>query len=282
MEPIVGLIFYLLFFLWELILLIRYLRLIVEKTYVPKLKLKKEEMQMEYLPEEIIHMISIDKGNYFSESMSKVNSVILLELFRNSDLKTEIKDDKLGNLKISKRKDLPIVEQEILNLFQSTEKKNQNKEPIKMNQMKWKVFGYQKVRSISEKINETMKENLNKRKFLNKVAFENIERISKELFFNFILLFIIIGITYLSFIPTVFGLIFAVLITLANMVFGFWAKKRISRYTKKGVDELTKIKFFGDALLESLKEAKGETKFEIAEDYYSYAYALRNSKRIYA
>lgn len=52
------------------------------------------------------------------------------------------------------------------------------------------------------------------------------------------------------------------------------ARKRISRYTKKGVEELDKIKMFGDALLDSMKEAEGETKYQIIEEYYPYAYAL--------
>lgn len=92
--------------------------------------------------------------------------------------------------------------------------------------MKWKVFGYQKVRDVSNLINQELKEKLKEKKLLNKTAFENIERITKEIFLNFILLFVVYGITYLSFIPTMVGMMIAILFTLCNMTLRIFGKKK--------------------------------------------------------
>ncbi len=182
---------------------------------------------MDYLPEEIVHMLSIEKANYFSESMAKVNSVILLKLFQNGALKTKIEEsDRVKLLKVSKEKNLPKVEQQILTLFQEADKKKKKGTELQLNQMKWKVFGYQKVRDVSNLINQELKEKLKEKKLLNKTAFENIERITKEIFLNFILLFVVYGITYLSFIPTMVGMMIAILFTLCNMTLRIFGKKK--------------------------------------------------------
>lgn len=228
MEPYIGVVFYILFFFWEVILLAHYLKLIRTKPYQPQIKINEEEgLQMDYLPEEIVHMLSIEKANYFSESMAKVNSVILLKLFQNGALKTKIEEsDRVKLLKVSKEKNLPKVEQQILTLFQEADKKKKKGTELQLNQMKWKVFGYQKVRDVSNLINQELKEKLKEKKLLNKTAFENIERITKEIFLNFILLFVVYGITYLSFIPTMVGMMIAILFTLCNMTLRIFGKKK--------------------------------------------------------
>ena len=92
MKPYIGVIVYILFIFWEILLLWRYLKMIKTKKYEPRIKSdhKEEPLQIQYTPDEIAHMLSIEKGNYFSESMAKVNSVLLLMLFAKGNLGPKI------------------------------------------------------------------------------------------------------------------------------------------------------------------------------------------------
>lgn len=285
MKPYIGVILYIVFILWEILLLWRYLKMIKTKVYEPRIKLNDQEepLQIQYSPDEIAHMLSIEKGNYFSESMAKVNSVLLLELFANGDLGPKIEGSgRVRRLQVADREktkeDTP-NEQEVMYLFQNEQEKCQP-EKLHMQDVKWKVFSYHNVRMTAQAINERLKDNLRKKELLNKTAFENIDKISKEVFFNFVLLFVVYGITYWSFIPTMTGMFIAAVFTICNMGLGFWAKKRISRYTKKGMDELAKIRMFGDALIDSMSEAEEDTKYQMVEQFYPYAYALGRQKEM--
>jgi len=285
MKPYIGVILYIIFIFWEMLLLWRYLKMIKTKRYEPRIKLNPEDepLQIQYTPDEIAHMLSIEKGNYFSESMAKVDTVLLLQGFANGYLETKVGEaGRIRSLKIADgevTKEASPNEQEIMYLFQ-TEQEKRAPEKLHIKDIKWKVFSYHDVRETAKAINERLKENLRKRKLLNKTAFENIDKISTEIFVNFILLFVAYGITYLSFIPTMVGMFLAAVFTICNMGLGFWAKKRISRYTKKGMDELAKIKMFGDALIDSMNEAEEDTKYQMVEQFYPYAYALGRNKEM--
>lgn len=275
MEPYIGVIFYILFFFWEIYLITRYLKLIRTKKYEPRWNNQEEILlQMDYLPEEIAHMFSIEEGNYFSESMSKVNTTILLDLFQEKYLKAEIGEkNQIKRIKSEKKQGMDKIQKEVWNLVSDSEKRLRPGYHLKMRDLKWKVFGYQRLRQSSQKINQILNNRLKEKRLLCKTSFETIDRIAREIFLNFILLFVVYGITYLSFIPTMEGMILAILFTLCNMILGFIAKKRISRYNKKGMDELEKIRMFGEALLETVKEEKEPVKLQIVEEYYPYAYA---------
>ena len=285
MKPYIGVIVYILFIFWEILLLWRYLKMIKTKKYEPRIKSdhKEEPLQIQYTPDEIAHMLSIEKGNYFSESMAKVNSVLLLMLFAKGNLGPKIEGSgQLRRLQVvdpEKTKEDTPNEQEVMYLFQNEQEKCQP-EKLHMKDVKWKVFSYQNVRTTAQAINERLKENLRKKKLLNKTAFETIDKISKEVFVNFVLMFVAYGVTYWSYIPTMTGMFIAAVFTVCNMGLGFWAKKRISRYTKNGMDELAKIRIFGDALIDSMNEAEEDTKYQMVEQFYPYAYALGRQREM--
>ena len=69
MKPYIGVIVYILFIFWEILLLWRYLKMIKTKKYEPRIKSdhKEEPLQIQYTPDEIAHMLSIKRKLFFGK-----------------------------------------------------------------------------------------------------------------------------------------------------------------------------------------------------------------------